>query len=322
MDVRVTIVVPTYRRPTLLRRCLTALIGQRYDPRAFEIIVADDGADAPTRAVVDAMAARSPAAIHYIAVTGRHGPAAARNRGWQAARGDIIAFTDDDTVPVPHWLSAGVAALQDRNIVGAWGRIVVPLTGVPTDYERDIANLERAECATANCFYRRSALESIGGFDERFTSAWREDSDVFFSLIEVNGRVVHAPRAVVVHPVRPAPWGVSLKTQRKTLFNALLYKKHPRLYRQRIQRVPWCYYAIVGLLVGAVVGAMLHMPLLAIGAAAGWLLLTARFCAQRLRGTRRTPSHVAEMIVTSALIPPLSVFWRLRGALKYRVLFI
>jgi glycosyltransferase involved in cell wall biosynthesis len=321
MSVRVSVVIPTYRRATLLRRCLTALHGQRYDPGAYEIIIADDSAETDTRAMVEAMAARSPVTLRYIAVSGRHGPAAARNHGWKAARGEIIAFTDDDTVPAPDWLAAGVAALHD-NVVGAWGRIVVPLAGVPTDYERDIANLERAECATANCFYRRDALIAIGGFDERFTSAWREDSDVFFSLLEVNGLVVHAPRAIVAHPVRPAPWGVSLQTQRKTLFNALLYKKHPTLYRQRIQRVPWRYYAIVGLLAGAIAAAIHDMPLIAIAAATGWLLLTARFCAQRLRGTRRTPSHVAEMILTSALIPPLSIYWRLRGALKYRVLFI
>lgn len=321
MNVRVSVVIPTYRRAALLQRCLTALLGQRYDPVAYEIIVVDDGAEAQTRDVVEAMASRTPVAVRYIAVTGRHGPAAARNRGWETARGEIIAFTDDDTVPAPDWLAAGVTALHD-NVVGVWGRIVVPLVGVPTDYEREIANLERAECATANCFYRRKALEAIGGFDERFTSAWREDSDVFFSLLEVNGLVVHAPQAIVAHPVRPAPWGVSLKTQRKTLFNALLYKKHPTLYRQRIQRVPWRYYAIVGLLVGVIVAGVVDMPLLAIGALAGWLLLTARFCVERLRGTRRTASHIAEMIVTSVLIPPLSIYWRLRGAVKYRVLFI
>ena len=60
----------------------------------------------------------------------------------------------------------------------------------------------------------------------------------------------------------------------------------------------------------------------ALGAAAVWLLLTQRFCARRLQGTSHAPGHVAEMIVTSALIPPLSVFWRLRGALKFRVVFL
>lgn len=319
--VRVSVVVPTYRRPALLRRCLIALLAQRYDPGAYEIIVADDGAQAQTRAVVEALAVRAPVAVQYLAVTGRHGPAAARNLGWRAARGAVIAFTDDDTVPAPDWLAEGVAALQE-DVVGAWGRIVVPLRDVPTDYERDIGRLETAEAATANCFYRRGALAAIGGFDERFTSAWREDSDLFFSLLEANGRVIHAPRAVVAHPVRPARWGVSLHTQRKTVFNALLYKKHPRLFRQRIQGIPWRYYAIVGLFAIAVTAGLLGYRWLALAAALGWLVLTARFCRQRLAGTRRTASHVAEMILTSVLIPPLSLYWRLYGAVKYRVFFV
>jgi len=49
--------------------------------------------------------------------------------------------------------------------------------------------------------------------------------------------------------------------------------------------------------------------------------MTGRFCARRLRGTSRSPGHVAEMVATSALIPPLSVFWRLFGAWKFRVPF-
>jgi len=60
---------------------------------------------------------------------------------------------------------------------------------------------------------------------------------------------------------------------------------------------------------------------LAASAAGAWALLTARFCARRLRRTSRAPRHVAEMVATSVLIPPLSVFWRLYGAWKFRVPF-
>ena len=49
-----------------------------------------------------------------------------------------------------------------------------------------------------------------------------------------------------------------------------------------------------------------------------WLALTAWFCARRLRGASWAPRHVAEMAVTSALVPPLSVYWRLRGAIHNR----
>jgi hypothetical protein len=50
--------------------------------------------------------------------------------------------------------------------------------------------------------------------------------------------------------------------------------------------------------------------------------LTARFCWQRLKPTRKDAAHVIEMAATSALIPPLSVFWRIVGAWRYRVLFV
>jgi len=55
--------------------------------------------------------------------------------------------------------------------------------------------------------------------------------------------------------------------------------------------------------------------------AAVWGLLTTRFCLARLRHTSRDPGHLAEMALTSAVIPPLAVYWRLRGAIKYRVFF-
>jgi len=49
-----------------------------------------------------------------------------------------------------------------------------------------------------------------------------------------------------------------------------------------------------------------------------WALLTSGFCAYRLGGTSKSPRHIAEMVVTSIVIPPLSVFWRVVGALKFR----
>ena len=110
----------------------------------------------------------------------------------------------------------------------AVGRIVVPVPHRPTDYERDAARLAAAEFVTANCFYRRDALAAAGGFDERFTAAWREDSDLFFTLLECGARLTHAPDAVVVHPIRPARWGVSLAQQRKSMSTRCSTKSTPR----------------------------------------------------------------------------------------------
>lgn len=322
--VRVSVVTPTYRRPDLLDRCLAALLAQDLDPRDYEVIVVDDAACAATQRQVECWARRSEVRGHtvrYLAVTDGYGPAAARNRGWRAARGEIIAFTDDDCVPAPGWLRAGLAA-HTPDVAGVMGRIVTPVPHRPTDYERDAARIAEAEFVTANCFYRRDALASVRGFDERFTAPWREDSDLYFALLERGARLAQAPDAIVVHPIRPAPWGVSLAQQRKSVFNALLYKKHPALYRRRIQaRPPWRYYVSTAALVAAV-SATRRGRVPALPAGCVWLLLTLRFCALRLRGTSHAPRHIAEMAVTSVLIPPLAIYWRLRGALRFRVFFL
>jgi GT2 family glycosyltransferase len=326
MSLRVSVVVPTYKRPQLLERCLRALLEQDFERHSYEVIVADDAAEPRVRQLVAAWGARTAGAplVRYVAVTGTRGPAGARNRGWEIAAGEIIAFTDDDTVPRPGWLAEGCKAMTP-GVTAAAGRVHVPLPADRplTDYELDIANMARAEFLTANCFVRRAALAAVGGFDERFTSAWREDSDLQFRLLEANGKVVAAPHAVVEHPVRPMPWAGGIREHRKIAFDALLYKKHPALYRARIRRAPpWNYYAIVAALVALAWGAIAPNPALARGGLAVWLVLTAAFCARRLAGTSHDPVHVAEMVVTSIAIPPVAVFWRLAGALRFRVLFL
>ena len=362
MAPQVSIVVPTYKRPDLLNRCLRALMSQDFDPSAYEVIVVDDAADESTQRLVDSWA-KNPQAylfvaergmlhselvphgtagpqeeeallpepytllegvprLHYLAVEQRKGPAAARNLGWQAACGQIIAFTDDDCLPSPDWLKNGAQAFEPE-VAGASGRIIVPLPDQPTDYELDATGLVASTFVTANCFYRRSALEAVGGFDERFTLAWREDSELFFRLLKSGYKLVQAPQAVVVHPVRPAPWGVSLRQQRKSMFNALIYKMHPGLYRQHLQHSPpWQYYAILATLFTCLAGIFFGSVALAWLAGGIWAGLTARFFISRLRRTSRSPRHVLEMLVTSILIPPLCVFWRLRGAFKFRVFFL
>lgn len=322
MDPRISVVIPTYRRPDLLARCLGAVLRQGLEREAYEIIVVDDGRDEATRRVVDAMAAdRDAPMLRYTVPTGTRGPAGARNAGWRCARGALVAFTDDDTVPEPDWLAEGERAAQGR--IAVCGRVVVPpLSEPPTDHELMTRGLESAEFVTANAFVWRDALERVGGFDERFTRAWREDSDLQFRLGQL-GEVVRIDAAAVLHPVRPERWGVCLRQQRNTFFDALLYKKHPRLYRERIRRMPpWNYYLIVVLVPAAAVLAGAGESASALAALALAALLILQVAWKRLRRTSHDPSHVAEMLATSALIPFLSVYWRLRGAWRWRVLFL
>jgi hypothetical protein len=78
----------------------------------------------------------------------------------------------------------------------------------------------------------------------------------------------------------------------------------------------------VGAAAVALTAAVRGRPRLALAAGAAWSGLTAAFCAARLGGASRAPAHVAEMVVTSALIPPVALFWRIAGAIRYRVLFL
>lgn len=323
MSISVSVVIPTYKRDELLYRCLKSLFVQKFNPLAYEIIVADDAPSERTRQLVETESTkRCFPILRYIPVTKSHGPAAARNCGWRAALGNIIAFTDDDCIPTPDWLQAGVAAFTG-GVAGVSGKITVPIPPVPTDYQYNTSRLQDSEFVTANCFYLRDTLCAVGGFDERFTTAWREDADLFFTLLKKNKKMVRIPDAVVIHPVRQAPWGVGLREHRKVMFNALLYKKHPLLYRQIIQRwPPWDYYCIVCSFILLPLSILYGLWYSTLGLISLWMFLTGRFFLKRIRRKSRCLSHITEMAATSIAIPFVAVFWRIYGAIKFRVFFL
>jgi hypothetical protein len=153
-----------------------------------------------------------PPALHgrVQVVQGRAaGPAAARNDGWRRAATPWVAFLDDLVLP------EGTAACQ--------GRVEVPLPTHrrPTDWERNVARLEDARWITADLAVRRNALERVDGFDERFPRAYREDTDLALRLTAAGYRIVLGDRRVL-HPVRPAPWWISVRLQAGNADDVLL----------------------------------------------------------------------------------------------------
>jgi glycosyltransferase involved in cell wall biosynthesis len=202
--VKFSVVIPTYNRAATLRQTLTALMAQDYPD--YEIIVVDDGSTDDTRAMI----AREFPQVRYIYQQNR-GPAAARNRGIAHARGEIIAFTDDDCVPPRDWLARladGYARYPD--VVGVGGYLEAPdevLQRAPlARYERFIARRvfrvsEREyvggfECpagGTNNIAYRRAILERVGGFDEAFPYAAGEDADLKWRICQLGARLLYVP---------------------------------------------------------------------------------------------------------------------------------
>ncbi|MBO9571444.1 MAG: glycosyltransferase [Chitinophagaceae bacterium] len=324
MHKKISVVIPTYNRAGLLMKCIHALSQQDFDKEDFEIIVVSDGPDGATRYMLNELIIPLPF-MQYISLAKNRGPAAARNAGWRVAGGKLIAFTDDDCLPKPDWLSnlwRMYISNGEPPLMAFTGRVIVPVSDNPTDYEINTAHLQNADFITANCACTKKSLELTDGFDERFTTAWREDSDLEFRLMEKGIFIQRKINAAVVHPVRKADWGVSIKEQRKTIFNALLYKKFPSLFRQKIQPVPaWNYYAIIiGFLLMLTGVAVSLRPLFFTGLII-YSCLTFMFIWKRLVNTSKEFNHVIEMIVTSLVIPFISIYWTIRGALKYKVFY-
>ena len=99
---KVSIILPTYNRKKLLKKCIESLISQNYPKEDFEIIVIDDGSTDGTEQITRKLKRKIPNLIYYK--TKHNGQANARNFGLRKAKGSFIAFTDDDCVVEKNWL--------------------------------------------------------------------------------------------------------------------------------------------------------------------------------------------------------------------------
>jgi glycosyltransferase involved in cell wall biosynthesis len=323
METKISVVIPTYKRPELLIDCLKSLCKQSINKADFEVIVVSDGPDCETLLALLPWLKKKEIQLSYLQTPLKQGPAAARNMGWKNAKSPVIAFTDDDCLPDSNWLSAILEHFNHEADLAISGKTYVPVSDHPTDFAWNMARLENAEFITANCACTKKVLIKAGGFDERFKLAWREDSDLHFKLLTLNVPVLIVPQAIVIHPVRTAPWGISIKEQKKGIYDALLFRKFPCLYKKHISSKPlWNYYLINLSWIVVLISSIEDLKWLSILSIAALIFLLADIIHRRLKNRKKSISHILEMIVTSIIIPTLSVFWRLYGSVKYKVFFI
>lgn len=306
----VTIVIPTIGRESLadLMRALAPQIG------SWPVVVVDDRST-PGHPLVVAGAT----VLH----SGGRGPAAARNRGWRAADTEWVVFLDDDVVPEPDWAQGLERDLAgaDRWVVGVQGRVHVPLPTHrrATDWERNTAGLATARWITASMAYRRTALESVAGFDERFPRAYREDSDLALRLVARGGVLVQGSHGVV-HPVRSAGFWASVTAQRGNSDDMLMRRRHGAGWRTaagapRGRRNRHVLTTALALLAGAAASRGNRRSAAAVGLA--WGVATTRFAAARIAPGPRDPAEVLRMIATSIAIPPVATWYSLHGVIRH-----
>jgi histidinol-phosphate phosphatase family protein len=330
------VVIPTIGRPSL-QACLDTLAAaaSAYPPR--QVVLADDRKDTSLPLPVTVPPPLADRTI-VVALAGR-GPAAARNAGWRAAvPSDWVVFLDDDVQVSGGW--AGELAVDlagaDPSVGGVQGTVEVPWPDGqrPADSQRATLGLAGAPWITADMAYRRAALADVGGFDERFPRAYREDADLALRVAAC-GWELRRGRRRVSHPVRPPSAWASLRAQRGNADDAAMRRQHGRGWRERAgtgagrlrTHAVTCALGASALLLGAASRtagrgtdrtAGRRAGWVAVACGAGWLALTAEFAARRILPGPRTWQEAGAMTVTSALIPPLAVGHRLAGAWRNR----
>ncbi|MEV5508056.1 glycosyltransferase family 2 protein [Streptomyces orinoci] len=318
-----SVVIPTLGRPCLAA-CLDALALSAGPAPERVVLVDDRPGPRHSRPPLPLPALGELRGRARVLCSSGRGPAAARNTGWRAVHTPWVVFLDDDVQVGPAWRTRLVHDLAQAapDVDGVQGVIEVPLPGdrAPTDWERNTAGLAGARWATADMAYRTAVLQAVGGFDERFPRAFREDADLALRVLAA-GRRLERGRRTTRHPVRPAGRWVSLRHQAGNADDALMLRLHGADWwhragapRGRLSR----HAAVTAAGAAAVVLALAGRRGAGLAAAAGWALGTAEFAWARIAPGPRTRSEVTAMLATSAVIPPLAVGHRLRGAWRHR----
>lgn len=221
-----TVIIPTCRRPDGLVACLDCLGPGRQknfsllgpadalpgdDGDYYEIAISDDGDAASTRARIGERSKWT-----RVEQGPRRGPAANRNHAAKAARGEWLAFTDDDCLPSGGWLRAYRLAL--RSDTAALEGMTVTDEPLRALYWHAPVNVKGGMLWSCNMLYRKSVFEGLGGFDEGFPYPHLEDVDLRERLLAKQGSFAFAPEAIVAHPQRARKPGLRLARQKESDF--------------------------------------------------------------------------------------------------------
>ncbi|MEK7611035.1 MAG: glycosyltransferase [Patescibacteria group bacterium] len=201
----ISVVIPTIGRETL-NACLQSLGAQTYPRDLFEVIVVEDGVRSVEKSVNDF-------GFRYLSQEHR-GPAAARNFGARSARGDVLAFTDDDCTVPSNWLEKLADGYRRHpDAVGVGGYMEAPeevLAANPfAAYESYMTRqvykagdlpifggFEVPTGGTNNLSYKKEIFEKAGGFDEKFPGAAGEDADLKKRITGAGAKLLYIPLKV------------------------------------------------------------------------------------------------------------------------------
>ncbi len=236
-----SVIVPAYNAAATLDLCLRSLTCQTFCRSAYEIIVVDDGSADNTAAIAENHDVR-------LVQQPNRGPAAARNRGAQEARGEIIVFTDADCEAEKDFLEKLLAPFADPGVSGAQGAYLTRQTSLTArfaqvEFEDRYALMARYDsidlAATYAAAFRRELFLAMSGFDASFPVANNEDTEFSYRLCNAGCTLVFAPDAYVYHQ-HPETLRRYLRTKYwRAYWRMVVYRKYPeKAVRDRYTSTP------------------------------------------------------------------------------------
>lgn len=243
-----TVIIPTYNRKDILKKCLNAIFNQTYPQSNYEIIVIDDGSTDGTEALVKSLLNDSPCALRYFKQKNK-GPATARNVGITNASGKVVLFIGDDIIATSTLLEEhynwhkryshdNIAVLGYVTWVpGAKVTLFMEWleqSGVQFGYSliRDSADVPYNFFYTSNVSVKRDFLLKYGLFDEDFPYAAWEDIELAYRLAGEGLRIVYNSAAVGYHEHQVCPRSFCKRSRLAGKAMAILHQKHPELRKR------------------------------------------------------------------------------------------
>jgi glycosyltransferase involved in cell wall biosynthesis len=320
----ISVVIPAHDRPLRLLWLLNALEVQTLDPARWEVVVAHDCKPPTAQRLLAEHPLTLRGTLREIERTPGTGPAPAlRNDGWRAARGTLIAFTDDDCRPDPGWLAALAAAAaaspgevlqgsvrSDPNEAEVLARVPWART-----LEFDPPNWH---AQTANIAFPRELLERLEGFDEAIRGPGGEDTDLWARAEDAGAQLVAVPEARVYHAVHPMTLAQYLRSLSRWADIPAVVKRHPRLRARLPYRGLFWKERHARLLLGAAGAVAARRSPVFWALALPWVLAA-------WPGSGRTPRGVVRAV---AKLPPRAaedvgeIAAMVRGSVRHRTFFL
>ena len=221
----ITVVICTRNREELLAQVLKSLCQQAAPASSYEVLVVDNASKDGTHRVVEGYMAEMPN-LRYI-FEPRLGLSMARNRGWQEAHAEYIAYIDDDSKAPAEWLEIALDVIHREN-PDMFGGPVYPFYSAPKPaWFRDEYNIAtNGDCPKqlmtneyfhgSNMFIRRNVFGLIGGFDENLGMAGSQlgyaEETAFLNRLRMQkpaSSIYYEPRLLSYHLVRPEKYSLA-----------------------------------------------------------------------------------------------------------------